>query len=168
MQRKGPERPPGASGIGHVYAECRERLIVALLRCGVREVDAPDVLHEVFATYARRVAEGVPIKRPTDYLRRIAFGHAANYRRLHRWHVEVTTSPGRIEEAPDPSPSPEERAALAEWCDRAGRLPPGERAALRLHLEGYSIDEIARRLETSRATAWKRLSSARKALARGR
>ncbi|MDI1449343.1 sigma-70 family RNA polymerase sigma factor [Polyangium sp. 6x1] len=165
MQRKGPERPRGASGAGYLYAEQRERVIALLLRLGVHEDDAPDVLHEVFATYARREAEGASIKSPADYLRQIARRHAANYRRLHRWRIEVATSPGRIEEAPDPSPSPEARAALAQWCDRAERLPPVERAALRLHLEGYSIDEIARRLETSRATAWKRLTSARKALA---
>ncbi|MDC3987305.1 RNA polymerase sigma factor [Polyangium jinanense] len=139
---------------------------MTLLRCGVRELDAPDMLHEVFATYARRKAEGASIKRPADYLRQIAFGHAANYRRLHRWRIEVATSPGRIEEAPDPSPSTDERAALAQWCDRAERLPPVERAALRLHLEGYSIDEIARRLETSRATAWKRLRAGQERLKR--
>ncbi|WP_420814184.1 RNA polymerase sigma factor [Polyangium spumosum] len=66
----------------------------------------------------------------------------------------------------DPSPSPEERAALAQWCDRAERLPPVERAALRLHLEGYSIGEIARGLATSRATAWKRLHAGQERLKR--
>ncbi|MDC3959039.1 sigma-70 region 4 domain-containing protein [Polyangium jinanense] len=66
----------------------------------------------------------------------------------------------------DPSPSPEERASLGEWLDRAERLPPVERAALRLHLEGHSIDEIARRLETSRATAWKRLHAGQERLKR--
>ncbi|WP_372518275.1 RNA polymerase sigma factor [Polyangium jinanense] len=74
--------------------------------------------------------------------------------------------PGRDLQRCALDPSPEERAALAQWCDRAERLPPVERAALRLHLEGYSIDEIARRLETSRATAWKRLHAGQERLKR--
>ncbi|MDC3962866.1 RNA polymerase sigma factor [Polyangium jinanense] len=168
MQRKGPERPTGASGAGFVrlFARERPRIVAKLRRLGVHEADADELAQRVFLQYAQ--LSGAP-RNPAEWLLRTAWFLAMNWRRLTRHKVEVLMSGRDLQRhALDPSSSPEERAALGEWLDRAERLPPVEGAALRLHLEGYSIEQMARRLETSRATAWKRLTSARKALVRGR
>ena len=164
MQTDRPERRSGARGAGFVrlFTEYRPRVIRTLRRYGVEGPDVEDLAQVAFFAYAR---QREPRPDPGPWLCEAARKLAANWRRLYRHEFEIPT-PGDVlqDMGLDRAPSPDDLAELAEWCEAAERLPHGECAALRLHLQGYSTKGAGALLGCRPNTTHARIRRAQKRL----
>ena len=157
-----------------VYERFRRPVWRLSLRMTGSEEEALDATQEIFL----RVWRGLPGFRGEAKLSTWVFQIAWNYLRLHRRRtgralqvVEPMTDNGQhlLDNAPDPGPGPERRAAAAESLRRVDaaidRLPEQARMVLWLRDgEGCTYEEIATVLDVPIGTVRSRLSRARQAL----
>jgi RNA polymerase sigma factor (sigma-70 family) len=139
------------SDLGSLYAEEGPRLWRAVFAfCHDRELTS-DAVAEAFAQCVRR---GDAVRDPRAWVWRVAFRIAAG--QLKERRKEAHDMPEAAYEMPD-----DPGGLLAALR----RLPQRQRAALILrHYVGYSTDEIARILGSSRATVRVHLSRGRRRL----
>ena len=166
MQRKGPERPKGARGIGYLYADELPRVIARLIKLGVCESEAEELAHEILLAYVRKPRAPMSRRTVRQWLRSAARKKAANWRRLARHRFEILTSPDALDAlAHNAATVPDAPTELVAWRVQVQRIPPKERAAYLLHVEGCTTREIADRLNMARSSVQLRLKHARALLA---
>lgn len=179
----------GASAGGLPVASADEAaelrtVVKAVVACVLGESrehpDVEDCAHEALRRAiegSSRLREGEPLRPWVIGIARHVAIDARRRRRLERRRDEGATAADdedsgvqRIERVIDPSPGPDEQAALAE---RAGRvetalasLSDGQRRALVLfHVEGLGYQDIARRLGVPLGTVATWIARARRSLA---
>ena len=139
----------------------------ALRRLGVYERDLEDVMHDVFVTVYRRLADYDPTRPIRPWLFGIAFRVASDYRRLARHRREVV---GDAFDHPDPGPSAHDHYATMEArklvMEALEVLDWDRRAVFVMHeLDGHAMPEIAAALSVPLNTAYSRLRLAREQFA---
>jgi len=130
-----------------------------------READVPDLVQEVFLRMLR-IDHHETIRSSEAYLFTIAF-HVLHQHVMRRAaipeSVEISALLDQMEASPDSDPAnqAETRQQLEMLQEALGQLPPKARAVLLLHRrDGYTLEEIAKRLGFSRANAAKYLAKA--------
>jgi RNA polymerase sigma factor (sigma-70 family) len=130
---------------------------------GGNRADAEDALGNAMLRAAQAYARQ-PVQNPRAWLLRILHNACMDQHRRNAclsvmgdFAVEPAPAP---EAWPRAAPSPEEELSLAEsertWTQAMRALPGPLNDPLRLHLEGWGDDEIARRLNISRELVRKR------------
>jgi RNA polymerase sigma-70 factor (ECF subfamily) len=141
---------------------------VAAIGCKLlgRDDELDDLVQDVFLEAHRglaRVRDAAAIK---SWLATIAVRCAS--RRLRRqklWTWIQPSSPLDHGDIVDPAATPEERAHVASTYRLLDKLPTGQRVVWVLHhVEGESLDAIARLCACSKSTVQRRLRAAAKAL----
>ncbi|MDI1483020.1 sigma-70 family RNA polymerase sigma factor [Polyangium sp. y55x31] len=162
---KKPTRIPSPeASFERFYRECRPFVRSTLLRRGVPEREADDLVQEVFVIAWRRRDNLVTPEGARSWVSMIALYVASNHRRLVRYRVE------HLADGDLPEPAFEPR--VVEAMDAARRM---ERAIRRLSrkvwavvraylIDGRSMPEIARTLRIPLDTAYARLGLARRRL----
>jgi RNA polymerase sigma-70 factor, ECF subfamily len=163
---RGLESPAPETPLEALYrAESRYVAHLALKVLG-RDLEVDDVVQDVFVAAAR------------------ALGNLKEPRALHAWLGTVTVRLARrrlfarrvlalfgLDPQPeygqltDPQAGPEQRLQVARLYCALDALPPKDRVAWSLrHVQGETLDEVARLCECSLATAKRRITAAEKAL----
>ena len=133
---------------------------LALRIVGGSDVDAQDVVQETWIRATTRLAQF----RWESSLRTWLSGITINLSRevLRRRARRPTTA---LEDAPEPSVPPTAVGDRLDLERAIAALPPGSRMVLILHdIEGFTHEEIARRLRVSVGTSKSQLFAARRAL----
>jgi RNA polymerase sigma-70 factor, ECF subfamily len=176
------------SGEPGYEAEVVERYTIRLLEFARRQlpermrrrVDPEDVVQSVYRSFFRRVKNGqFSLEDSLDVWRLLAamtFHKATKAVRFHhqkrRDVRRETTLPEsnasrRGPAISDPAPGPEDVATLLECAERlCGLLPVHHRAVFLLRLEGFSIEEIAQRVNRSQGTVLRVLARVRELAAK--
>ena len=155
---------------GNAPAEVQERFVAENLRRIFRQIyrmvgnvhDAQDLTQEAFIKALQRQDQLKDELKAAHWLSRIATNTALDFLRRHN-----RTSFCEISEAPESHSETPEAAALRssdrEWiADGLQRLTPRERAALVLRdMEDLPAEEVARRLNCSKATVRSHIANAR-------
>lgn len=161
----------GASGVEPTFRAVFEAEFTyvsrSLQRCGVRDADVEDLVHDVFLAAHVRFASFDRARPVKPWLFGIAFRIASHYRRRAGYRREEAMD---LPEAPDPAPaadvmleSHQKRALLAAALDT---LDDDRRAVLIMHdLDGLPMSDIARELGVPVFTAYSRLRLGREQLA---
>lgn len=133
----------------------KHRLFRLAVSCLRRQVDAEDVLQEVFLKYYRLAPEFADAEHEKAWLIRVTVNACISLLRSP-WRRLVSPIPDSL-----PAPEPEDRQLIELVC----RLPVKYSIPLHLHYyEDYSIKEIASLLHISEGTVKSRLGRARKQL----
>jgi RNA polymerase sigma-70 factor (ECF subfamily) len=133
---------------------------LALRIVGGSEVDAQDVIQETWVRATTRLGQF----RWESSLRTWLSGITINLSRevLRRRARRPTMS---LDDAPEPSVAPLRVGDRVDLERAIAALPPGSRMVLILHdIEGYTHEEIARRLKVTAGTSKSQLFAARRAL----
>ena len=140
------------------------RFLASRLRASLA-ADVPDLAQEVFLRLLR-IDHLETIRSSEAYLFTVAFHvlhqHVLRHAAMPE-SVEISTLISEMESAPDSDPvvQTERQQQLQELQQALSGLPPKGQAVLLLHRrDGYSLDEIARKLGISRAMAAKYLGKA--------
>jgi RNA polymerase sigma-70 factor (ECF subfamily) len=146
------------SEIGFVYRSLR--------RHGVDSADAEDLAQDVFLVMWRRWSEYQPARplRPwlAGIIHKIAYRHVDRRRRFGGQETPDLADP-----RPDQEARLERARAIAVLAQALDRLSPDQRAVVVMHdLDGVAMREVARRQAVPLFTAYTRLRSARRKLAR--
>lgn len=168
VPRELPVAPPAALDVSAVYEAEADFVWRSLIRLGIRERDAPDLMHDVFVVVHRRRADYDPKRPLSAWLFGICAGLARNYRRrAFRRYESLQASPPEARGDGDPEGELEARRRR-ERGDRAlAGLEPEQRAVfVMFEAEGMSGKEIAELLDVPLGTVHSRLHAARKALLR--
>ena len=124
--------------------------------------DAQDLTQEAFIKALQRQEQLKDEKKAAHWLSRIATNTAIDFLRRHNRvsFCEITDAPeGHMETPEDTVLRYEQRSWLAEGMER---LTPRERAALVLRdMEDLPAEEVARRLDCSKATVRSHIANAR-------
>lgn len=123
------------------------------LRVTGNQVDAEDVLQNVFLRFLKRRVTLDPNRSPKAYMRRVATNASIDLLRRKAAKPETELEEGRDRNTPRGSPFLKEmlRSALA-------KLPPQDAELFVLcYLEGYSYEELAGQFEIERGTIASRL-----------
>lgn len=139
----------------------------SLRRCGVRNADVEDLVHDVFLAAHVGFATFDPARPIKPWLFGIAFRIASHHTRRAGYRREEATD---LPESADPSPAADavleaqqKRALLAKALDA---LDDDRRAVLMMHdLDGLPMNDIAIELGVPVFTAYSRLRVAREQLA---
>jgi RNA polymerase sigma factor (sigma-70 family) len=130
-----------------------------------RAADVPDLVQEVFLRMLR-IDHHETIRSSEAYLFTIAF-HVLHQHVMRRSaipeSVEISALIDQLEASPDADPAnrAETSQQLEMLQEAIAQLPPKARAVLLLHRrDGYTLDEIAKKLGFSRANAAKYLAKA--------
>jgi RNA polymerase sigma-70 factor, ECF subfamily len=139
-----------------------------LLAHGVRKSDVNDATQEVFIVVHRRIDDWDPEQASARaWLHAIAIRIAANHRR--RAHLRRETSDENLEpqiSSADPCRDVERSRLREKLYEILGTLPAEEREVLVLfELQGVPIREIAEIVGSPSRTVYKRLYTARRAVA---
>lgn len=138
------------------------RIFVQIYRIVGNVADAQDLTQEAFIKALQRQDQLKDEEKAAHWLSRIATNTAIDFLRRHN-----RVSFCEIDAAPEsPSESPEEillRSEHRDYLEDGLRLlTPRERAALILRdVEGLSAEEVARRLDCSKATVRSHIANAR-------
>jgi RNA polymerase sigma-70 factor (ECF subfamily) len=141
-----------------------QRLVAtAALRMGVPRQEIEDVASEVFYKVYRSLRRYEPSHALSTWLYRITVNAALDHRRSRRHDARSEEIPASLA---DTGPSQAELAGQAERAatlqEALGRLPDHYRAPLVMtHVEGLSLDEVARILDLPEGTVKSRLFRAR-------
>jgi len=140
------------------------RFLASRLRASLA-ADVPDLAQEVFLRLLR-IDHLETIRSSEAYLFTVAFHvlhqHVLRHAAMPE-SVEISTLISEMESTPDSDPvvQTERQQQLQELQQALSGLPPKGQAVLLLHRrDGYSLDEIARKLGMSRAMAAKYLGKA--------
>ena len=128
-------------------------------RCGAPDKDCADLVADVFVTAWEQRAKLVTAS-PKPWLLGIAWRVGSNYRKSARATREVFVEPDTVSGAPDPEQAALAREKREQLYDLIARLPPERSAALMLHLEDLTADEIAAELGILPKTAAARVQLA--------
>ena len=151
-------------------AEARDRFVNENLRRIFLQIyrlvgnvhDAQDLAQEAFIKALQRQDQLKDDQKAAHWLSRIATNTALDFLRRHGRirFTEITEAPHSHFETPELSVL---RSEEREWlADVMERLTPRERAALILRdVENLSADEVARRLDCSKATVRSHIANAR-------
>jgi RNA polymerase sigma-70 factor (ECF subfamily) len=160
-------RTEPALDVRAIHDEHAEFVWKSLLRLGVREHDAEDVLQSVFLVVHRRLASFDGSSLLTTWLFGICLKLAAAHRRKASTRLEEP-SVAVLEEV-DPAASPEETLAIREGRARLhavlDTLAPEKRAVF--ELDEMPCDAIAEIVGVPLGTVYSRLSAARREFAAG-
>jgi RNA polymerase sigma-70 factor, ECF subfamily len=134
-------------------------------RLGVREADLEDLVHDVFLTFHKRLADYDPSRPLRPWLFGIAYRVVADHRRLARNRNELLGKGD--EEKVDSSRGVEELVAAERDRNLVLRalqsIPDERRAVFLLHdLDGANMPEIAHALSIPLNTGYSRLRLARR------
>mgnify|MGYP003390088238 CR=1 FL=1 len=139
-------------------------------------VDPEDVVQSVYRSFFRRLNDGAfALEEPHDVWRVLAaitFHKTCRTIRFHqqerrdvRRETPVTFDNDSVRNAPppaEPAPGPEDIATLFDSLDQLlRRLPEHQREVVVLRLEGFSIDEIATKMDRSQSTVLRALARVR-------
>jgi RNA polymerase sigma-70 factor (ECF subfamily) len=144
----------------------RDRLLRLAKRMTGREAVAEEILQEsYFALW--RTAGPIPDD-PSAWLYKACLNRAIDISRREAIFREVPMEGSALPD--DASPNPAEiamtKAASDAMSEAAALLPPAERVVFALRAyEGFSFDEISRRLSISQSTARNQYMSARRRMA---
>lgn len=141
-----------------------QRLVAtAALRMGVARQEVEDVANEVFYKVFRNLKRYEPRHALSTWLYRITVNAALDHKRGRRHDAlaeEVPASLADNRPSPHDEADEEQRARLLQ--EALGRIPGHYRAPLVLaHIEGLSVDEVARILDLPEGTVKSRLFRAR-------
>lgn len=165
---------PAPPSLESVYVERSRFLSLTLQRLGVRTADLDDVCQEVLIVVQRKLPQFDPTQQLKPWLFAICAHTAANYRRLARVRLEVTSGRMSADDALNPATppfaQPDRQLVVREQLLRV------ERALLRMsslkrsvfvlfEVEGRSCREIADELRLPLGTVYSRLHSARQSFA---
>jgi RNA polymerase sigma-70 factor, ECF subfamily len=158
--------PSAEASFARLYRECRAFVRSVLLKRGVFEREADDLVHDVFLVVWQRRDCLVSESSPRPWLHTIALYVASNHRRLARHRVEHLVSG----ELPEPPILPR----IVQAIDAARRIGRAVRrlgrklwSVVRAYvIDGQPMTEIARNLRIRLKTAYARLGLARQRLAR--
>lgn len=143
-------------------SENLRRIFVQIYRIVGNAADAQDLTQEVFIKALQRQEQLKDEQKAAHWVSRIATNAAIDFLRRHK-----RISFCEIEEAPEsPVESPEQsvlRSEHREYLERGlAQLTPRERTALILRdVEGLPADEVASRMECSKATVRSHIANAR-------
>ncbi len=153
---------PTSPELARVYREHAGFVWRTVMRLGVPEEAAEDVMHEVFLVVRRRLAEFDGRASLRSWLFGIARGVAANHRRsTRRARRRLELLPSRAP-ARDPEEDLRRREAAAFVRRFLRELDPEMRLAFELvEIEGMRAAEVAALLEVPRARVYSRLRIAR-------
>jgi RNA polymerase sigma-70 factor (ECF subfamily) len=166
----GDRRPEGASEVTTLSAESQERFFAENLRRIFLQIyrmvgnvhDAQDLTQEAFIKALQRQDQLKDGQKAAHWLSRIATNTALDFLRRHSriTFCEITDAPESHMETPEATVlRGEQREWLAAGLDR---LTPRERAALVLRdVEELPAEEVARRLDCSKATVRSHIANAR-------
>ena len=131
---------PVPASFAELYDRHHEAVFRAALRVTGNPADAEDVLQTVFLRALSRGDGGEAARSPAAYFRRAAVNAAVDILRRRAVHAETPYDDLA------PSPGIEPALLLKERLRRAIATLPNEDATLFLlrHVEGLSIDEVAR------------------------
>ncbi|MBW8813060.1 MAG: sigma-70 family RNA polymerase sigma factor [Caulobacterales bacterium] len=168
------DRPAGLDGFWAVWLAHQEFLRRRSFHLsGGNRADAEDALGNAMLRAAQAYARQ-PVQNPRAWLLRILHNACMDQHRRNACHavmVDSTIEPAPAPEAwPRAAPSPEEELSLAQsenaWLQAMRALPGPLNDPLRLHLEGWTDDDIARRLNITRELVRKRRQLAKDRLRR--
>ncbi len=159
--------PAATSGVSR---EVQEKFVADNMRRIFRQIyrlvgnihDAQDLTQEAFIKALQRQDQLKDVEKATHWLSRIATNTALDFLRRHKRVVfcEITEAPESHLETPEATAL---RTEASEWL-AAGldRLTPRERSALVLRdVEELPAEEVARRLDCSKATVRSHIANAR-------
>jgi RNA polymerase sigma-70 factor, ECF subfamily len=115
-------------------------------RLGGDDIDAEDVVQEVFLVVGKRLAEFRPEARFASWLFEITRKIVANHRRRHRWRFWRNNQPlaNLPSHALDPATELERKQVVARFYAALDRLPEKYRTVIVLYeIEGLSTQAIA-------------------------
>lgn len=141
-----------------------QRLVAtAALRMGVPRQEVEDVANEVFYKVFRSLRRYEPSHALSTWLYRITVNAALDHRRARRHDSQSEELPQSLaDERPSQAAATEDRQRSALLQDALQRLPDHYRTPLVMtHVEGMSIDEVARILDLPEGTIKSRLFRAR-------
>lgn len=159
----GPPRSPGSAEFQAAFRSEFGYVWKTLRRLGVREADLPDVTHDVFVAFYRRLAEYDRARPLKPWLFGIAYRVASDHRRLARHAREV---PNPVADPPDPASGIEAdleaRRARSLVLRALQDVADERRPVLVMHdIEGFAMPEIAEALGIPLNTGYSRLRLAR-------
>jgi RNA polymerase sigma-70 factor, ECF subfamily len=141
-----------------------QRLVAtAALRMGVPRQEVEDVANEVFYKVFRSLRRYEPTHALSTWMYRITVNAALDHRRSHRHDSRSDEIPaGLADGSPSQLDAAEDRQRAGILHEALGRLPDHYRTPLILtHVEGLSLDEVARILDLPEGTIKSRLFRAR-------
>lgn len=133
-----------------------------------RASEVEDVVQDVFAVAVRGLRRRDDEREVKGWLAKVTVRRCVRQLRLRRlWSfVDGSASPS-YERLAEPSAGPEERRLVSEVYRAMDRLPAHERVAWTLrHVEGETLEDVARLCGCSLATAKRRIASAHEKLTR--
>ena len=133
-----------------------------------RASEVEDVVQDVFAVAVRGLRRRDDEREVKGWLAKVTVRRCVRQLRLRRlWSfVDGGTTPS-YERLAEPGAGPEERRLVSEVYRAMDRLPARERVAWTLrHVEGETLEDIARLCGCSLATAKRRIASAHEKLTR--
>jgi RNA polymerase sigma-70 factor (ECF subfamily) len=169
------KKPPAVTGLDvrSIHEEHADFVWRSLLRLGVREADAQDLMQNVFLVVHRRLETFDGSAQMTTWLfgicRRVAAAHRR--RAFMRYENGGELSEEEADGGASPDANVEAREARARLDEILSSLDADKRAVfVMFELDEISCDEIAELLGVPVGTVYSRLSAARKAFeaARGR
>jgi RNA polymerase sigma-70 factor (ECF subfamily) len=146
----------------HLVSENLRRIFVQIYRIVGNVADAQDLTQEVFIKALQRQDQLKDDTKGAHWLSRIATNTAIDFLRRHgRMNFcELDAAPESPEESPEEILLRNEHREYLQ--DGLRLLSPRERAALVLRdVEGLPADEVARRLDCSKATVRSHIANAR-------
>jgi RNA polymerase sigma-70 factor (ECF subfamily) len=141
-----------------------QRLVAtAALRMGVPRQEVEDVANEVFYKVFRSLRRYEPTHALSTWMYRITVNAALDHRRSRRHDSRSEEIPaGLADVSPSQLDTAEDRQRAGILHEALGRLPDHYRTPLILtHVEGLSLDEVARILDLPEGTIKSRLFRAR-------
>jgi RNA polymerase sigma-70 factor, ECF subfamily len=153
---------PSADLQERFFTENLRRIFLQIYRIVDNVHDAQDLTQEAFIKALQRQEQLKDEQKATHWLSRIATNTALDFLRRHGRvaFCEITEAPESHAETPEATVL---RAERRDWL-KAGleRLTPRERAALVLRdIEDLPAEEVARRLDCSKATVRSHIANAR-------
>lgn len=151
----------------HMVESEGPRLARLLLYLGVRAADLDDALQDTFLVAYRRWRELEQHGALGPWLRRVALNVARNHKRASRRSRVEMTADGELDavDFDNPESNAETRQLQSRLLAALDQMGSDERRCFVLfEIEGVPMQEIAESLDTSLATAYRRLAAARTSL----
>lgn len=126
-----------------------------------RTADVEDVVQDVFLVCARKIDAIESLDAAKPWLRTVTVRVVRKRLRRKKWQAWFLSDDTALGELPYRGLSPEERAMLEALQRALEALPVNQRVAWTLrHVEGASLDDVARSCECSLATAKRWIAAA--------
>ncbi len=128
--------------------------------CG-RSSDVDDIVQDVFFLCARKMSSIASDRDAKPWLRTVTVRVVRKRLRRQKWRAWFRSSDDGLGDLPYRGMAPDESAMVGRLYAALRELPVQERLAWTLrHVEGESLDEVARHSECSLATAKRRIAKA--------